>query len=84
MPSLSRRRSCRPGNFDGLKVRVLDDPAAGDVDVGRALRTLARLMVRSYQHAGDQTAIVPVLRPSSTLTVLPNPRPDHDTNNEAA
>ena len=80
MPSRSRR----PGRLDGLKVRISDDPAAPGVDVGRVLKTLARLLVRTHQHAGDHTAIIPVSQLSSTLTVSPNPRPDHDTNNEAA
>ena len=79
MPSRSRR----PGRLDGLKVRISDDPAAPGVDVGRVLKTLARLLVRTHQHAGDHQAIVPVSPQSSTLTVAPNPSPDHETNEAA-
>ena len=74
----------RPGRIDGLKVRVIDDAAPSGADLGRALRTLARLMVRSYRDAGDHTAITAIPQSSPTLTVVPHPRPDHDTNNEAA
>ena len=79
MPSRSRR----PSRLDGLKVRVIDDPAAGAADLGQALRILARLMVRGYQHAGDREAIASVSPTTSTLTVVPNPSPDHETNEAA-
>jgi hypothetical protein len=65
-------------------VRVVEDPAVGAADIDRALGTLARLMVRGYQLAGDHEAIIRVSPTSLTLTDSPNPRPDHDTNNEAA
>ena len=74
---MGRIRARRPGRIDGLKVRIIDDAALSGVDLGRALRILARMMVRSHEHAGDQTAIIPISQPSSTLTVSPNPRPDH-------
>jgi hypothetical protein len=77
VPSQWRRRARRPGTLDGLKVRLIDDPAASGAELGRALRILARLMVRNYQAGGDHTAIIPVSPRSSTLTVVPNPRPDH-------
>jgi hypothetical protein len=82
--SLSRRRAPRPGQLDGLKVRIIDDPAASGADVGQALRMLARLMVRGQHANGDVQAIDSAPQSSSALTVSPNPRPDHDTNNEAA
>ena len=83
MPSSSRRGALRPVRIDGLKVRIIDDPAASGAEVGQALRLLARLMVRGHRDAGDQTAITPVSQPPSTLTVLPQPSPDHDTNEAA-
>jgi len=82
--SPSRRRAPRPGRIDGLKVRIIDDPTTGDADLGRALRLLARLMVRAHEAHGDHQAIAVESRPSSTLTVATHSRPDHDTNNEAA
>ncbi len=84
MPSPSRLRPRRLGTVDGLKVRVIDDPAAPGVDLGHVFRMLAKMMVRGHQRTGDHEAISAVSRPASTLTVSPNPRPDHDTNNEAA
>lgn len=80
----TRRRALRPVHIDGLTIRLVDDPAAPAVDLGHALRLLARLMVRAHQHASDHEAIIPVSTTSSTLTVLAAPSPDHDTNNEAA
>ena len=80
-PERCARRHCAS---DGLTVRMTDGPMLTDVDLARALRMLARMMVRNYAQAGDHTAIIPVSQTSSTLTVSPNPRPDHDTNNEAA
>lgn len=84
MPKRATARSLRRGTIDGLKVRIVDDPAASGADVGHALRLLARLMVRGHRDAGDHTAIIPDSRSASALTVSPNPRPDHNTNNEAA
>lgn len=78
MRSPSRRRAPRPGRIDGLKVRIIDDPTTGDADLGRALRLLARLMVRAHQADGDCEAIMPVSRSSSTLTVVPQTRTHHD------
>ena len=70
--------------MNGLKIGIIDDLAAPVVDVGHALRLIARMMVRNHEHAGEETAITPVSRSSSALTVAANPRPDHETNNEAA
>jgi len=50
---------------------------ASDVDLDHALRLLARMMIRGYRDAGDQTAIARETRSSSALTDAPNPRPDH-------
>jgi hypothetical protein len=63
---------------------MIEDPTPSGAEVGRALRTLARLMVRGHQHDGDYEAIDAASPSSSALTVSPNSRPDHDTNNEAA
>ena len=84
VPSQSRRRTLRPGRTGGLRVRIIDDQPAADVDLGQVFRLLAKMMVRGHRDAGDQTAIIPDARPSSALTDSRNPRPDHDTNNEAA
>ena len=73
-PSSARRA----GRIDGLKIRIIDGPAISDVEFARTLRMLARMMVHNHQ------AIDAASQSPSTLTVLPNPRPDHDTNNEAA
>lgn len=70
--------------MDGLKVRIIDDPATSAADLAEALRTVARMMVRAHQAGGDQTAITENPKSGSALTVSPDPRPDHDTNNEAA
>ena len=76
-PRPSRRRG-RTHRIDGLKVRITDGPTLSDAEFARALRMLARMMVRNHQ------AIDAASPSSSTLTVLPHPRPDEDTNNEAA
>ena len=55
--------------MDGLKIRIIDDPAAPSVDLGRALRMLARMMVRNHEHAGDHQAIDTASGSSSDLTV---------------
>jgi hypothetical protein len=81
---VGRARARRPGRIEGLKVRIIDDPAASGAEVGQMLRTLAKMMIRAHEAAGDHTAIIPVTQASSTLTVLPHRSPDHDTNNEAA
>lgn len=83
MPKPSRHSMRGTRRIDGLKVRVVDDPAAGEVDLDRMLRALARMMVRGHQHAGDHEAISPVSRSVSTLTVAPNPSPDDETNEAA-
>jgi hypothetical protein len=77
------RHARRPGRIDGLKVRIIDGPAAGDVDLGRALRMLARMMVRNYDAQRDHAAIIPASSPSSTLTIVPLSAPCHDTDEAA-
>jgi len=59
----------RHGRIDGLKVRVIDDSAASDAELVRALRTLARMMVRNHEHAGHHLAIDSASVSSSDLTV---------------
>jgi hypothetical protein len=73
----------RPGTIDGLKVRVIDAPSAPAVGVDHALRLLARIMVRRYQAVGDDEAITAMAPSSSTLTVVRDSRPHHDTNEAA-
>ena len=83
--SRSMAASSRGSNrIESLKLRIIDDAAPSDAELGHALRLLARLMVRGYEAHGDHTAISHVPPLSSALTVSPNPRPDHDANNEAA
>jgi len=77
MCSHARLRARRLGTLDGLKVRVIDDCAASDAELARALRTLARMMVRSYEADGDHEASVGQLGSSSPLTLAPIPRTDH-------
>ena len=84
MPSPTRRRPRSTGRIDGLKVRIIDDLTASDVDLGRALRTLARLMVRRHQAERDHTAITNEHRTAFQLTVATDTHPVHDTSNEAA
>jgi len=69
-------RARRTTTIGGLKVRIIDDAAPTDAELDRALRTLARMMVRSHEANGDHRAITVESRPSSALTVSPNPRPD--------
>jgi len=84
MRSTPRRRSRLPCKIDGLKVRVIDDPTAAAVDVGHALRTLARMLVRNYRRAdGDHQAITTGSESSPALTVLPHSRPHHDEDEAA-
>ena len=52
-------RARATGHLDGLKVRVIDADAPSGADVTHAFRTLARMMVRSYEATGNQTAIIP-------------------------
>jgi hypothetical protein len=77
VPSSSRRRTLRPGRIDGLKVQVIDAPSAPAVDVNHALRLLARMLVRSSEARREREAISDEEQSGSTLTVSPNPRPDH-------
>ena len=83
MPSPARGRAHSAGRLDGLNVRIAAGPALSDVEFGRALRMLARMMVRGQRDAGDHTAISPDSRSSSALTVVHHTSPDHH-NNEAA
>ena len=78
MRSASSRRACRPGKLDGLKVKFTDGPALSDLELVRALKFLAKLMLRVANDAErDQMAISAVSSPTSALTVSPKPRPDH-------
>ena len=83
MPSPSRRRALRPDRIDGLKVRNTDSTTLTDVEFTRALRMLARMMVRSHHADRDDQAIAAAMPTPSTLTVLPHRSPDHDTNEAA-
>lgn len=83
MRSPSGRRSLPAGRVDRLEVRVIDDPAGGAVDLGHALRVLARLLVRSYQADGDRQAITTGSESSPALTVAASPSPHHDENEAA-
>jgi len=77
VPSSSRRRALRPGRLDGLKIRVIDDPMVIGADLDRAMKTLAKLMVRSHEAHDDHEAIVGELGSSSSLTRAAVPRTDH-------
>jgi hypothetical protein len=77
VPSLSRRRAGRPGRIDGLKVQVIEGSTLTDVEFARALRMLARMMVRDHDARGDHQAIDAASPSSSALTVSPSARPDH-------
>ena len=84
----SVRKPAAPGSrrsraIDGLKVRILDDPAASGAELGRALRMLARMMVRGHRDAGEHAAISHEAQSGSDLTVLPTLAPHHDTNEAA-
>ena len=64
----------RPGSR--VTVRISESVApVNSAAVEHTLRTLARLMVRSYQRDGDQTAIMHDSNSGSALTVVPQPRP---------
>jgi hypothetical protein len=80
---MGRARARRPGRIDGLKVRIVDAPALTDVELGVTLRSLARMLVRSYEAHGDHEVIDLESRSSSKLTVGPHPRPDHGTDEAA-
>lgn len=72
----------RPGSR--VTVRISESVApVNSAAVEHTLRTLARLMVRSYQRDGDQTAIMHDSNSGSALTVVPGSRPDHDTDEAA-
>ena len=83
VPKTLRNRARYMDRPDGLKVRVIDDPAAPVVDVGHALRLLARMLVRAHQADGDHQAIVRDTESSSDLTVVHSLAPHHD-DHEAA
>jgi hypothetical protein len=61
-----RHHARRRVMVDGLELRVLDDTSMSGVELGRALRILARLLVRPHQADGDHEASPdksPSLRP---------------------
>ena len=76
MPNHSRRRSLRPVRIDGLKLRITDGPALTETEFARALRMLARMMVRGHHDAHrDGHAIALESKPPFDLTVAPGSRP---------
>jgi len=74
MPKRPSIKSRRRGRIDGLAVRVSDGPMLTDVEFVRALRMLARMIVRSQQAQGDHQAIITETKASSELTVAPRAR----------
>ncbi len=74
---MRRAHTRRSGRIDGLKVRIVDNPAAPAADLGHALRLLARMMIRAHQADGDHGAIESADRSSSPLTPAAVPRTDH-------
>ena len=67
-------RARRTTTIDGLKVRIIDGPALTDVEFVRALRMLARMMVRNHDAEREDTASASESQTSSTLTVSPRAR----------
>jgi hypothetical protein len=75
VPSTTRRHAHGPGRLEGLRVQITEGPALSDTETMRALRLVARLMVRSRLRDGDHEAMGGELGPCSALTVVPQPRP---------
>ncbi len=64
----------RAVTLDGLRVHIIDAPAPSGAELERAMRTLARMMVKAHS---DDGAIAGERAPSSPLTPGPIPRTHH-------
>ena len=61
-----------------VSIAQVECDAISPAQFQRALRTLARLMVRSHVGKGDPVAITGNRRVASALTVAPHPSPHSD------
>ena len=72
-----RARTVQDADGRVVEIVAVDAEEASTARLDLALRTLARLMVRSHRENGDPAANASDKRCTSALTVVPQPSPDH-------